>query len=63
MKCSPAAILNKYIIFFFLVVLPSTVSLRAQVTIRKPSLGFSQICANPSLTLLKLVSHSHLRIS
>lgn len=54
MKCSPTAILNKYIIFFILVVFPSTVSLCAQVTIGKPSLGFSQICANPSFNTFEV---------
>ena len=54
MKCSPTAILNKYIIFFILVVFPSTVSLCAQVTIGKPSLGFSQICANPGFNTFEV---------
>ncbi len=54
MKCSPTTILNKYIIFFILVVFPSTVSLCAQVTIGKPTLGFSQICANPSFNTFEV---------
>ena len=54
MKCSPTAILNKYIFFFILVVFPSTASLCAQVTIGKPSLGFSQICANPSFNTFEV---------
>ena len=48
MKCRFTTILNKYFIFFILVSLSSTVSSRAQVTLGKPTLGFSQICANPS---------------
>lgn len=54
MKCSPTAILNKYIIFFILVAFPSTTSLYAQVTIGKPSLGFSQICANPNFNTFEV---------
>jgi gliding motility-associated-like protein len=46
MKCSPSNIFNKYIIVLLLLVLPAITCLYAQVTINKPAIGFTQICAN-----------------
>lgn len=46
MKCNFTTILEKYIVVLILLVLPAITSLYAQVTINKPAIGFTQVCAN-----------------
>ena len=46
MKCSFTTILNKYNIVLLLLFLPAIFCLYAQVTINKPAIGFTQVCAN-----------------
>lgn len=54
MKCNFTTILEKYIVVLILLVLPAITSLYAQVTINKPAIGFTQVCANSDFNTFEI---------